>query len=197
MQEVGTNGGNGDYILTSNIYLNDLVVDILGDDVVLKKFDGTVITENVENASAISDAVALLASVTLEDIDFSAYEELTKTVISAKKTSSGNYVVETKGAGYGIKGGDEYHPASGEYIIVRVSMTADGRIIDCLTVYESETDGLGDACADEDFYGQFVGKTEDNYTEIDAISGATMTTNGYKQAIERAFKAVEILKGGE
>ena len=125
-----------------------------------------------------------------------SYPDLSKIAISAKKTSTGNFVVETKGAGYGIKGGDEYHPASGEYIIVRVSMTADGKIIDCLTVSEAETDGLGDACADESFYGQFDGKTEDNYTEIDAISGATLTTNGYKQAIERAFEAVKTLLGG-
>ena len=159
--------------------------------------DGTVITEGVENTAAITDAVALIQSTTLEEIDISAYPDLAKTVISAGKTASGNYIVETKGAGYGIKGGNEYHPASGEYIVVRVSMTADGKIIDCLTVSEGETDGLGDACADEDFYGQFVGKTEGNYTEIDAIGGATLTTDGYKQAIERAFMAVKILKGGE
>jgi len=46
------------------------------------------------------------------------------------------------------------------------------------------------------FYGQFAGKTEQNYTEIDAISGATLTTNGYKQAIERAFAAIKVLNGG-
>ena len=80
--------------------------------------------------------------------------------------------------------------------MVRVSMTAEGKIIDCITVSQAETQGLGDACADESFYGQFVGKTETDYTEIDAISGATLTTDGYKQAIQRAFEAVNILKGG-
>lgn len=159
--------------------------------------DGTVVTEGVENASAFTDALSLIQSTTLEEIDISAYPDLSKTVVSAQKTASGNYVVETKGAGYGIKGGNEYHPASGEYIIVRVAMTADGKIIDCITVSEAETDGLGDACADESFYGQFVGKTEADYTEIDAISGATLTTDGYKQAVERAFAAVKTLKGGE
>ena len=119
-----------------------------------------------------------------------------KTVVSAKKTNSGNYILETKGAGYGIKGGDEYHPASNEYIIVRVAITPDYKIIDCLTVSQAETKGLGDACADEKFYGQFSGKTDENYTEIDAISGATLTTDGYKQAIQRAFDAVKTLKGG-
>ena len=158
--------------------------------------NGTVVTEGVADPAALSGAVQRLEAVVLEEIDLSAYPDLLNTVLSAKKTPSGNFVVETKGAGYGIKGGNEYHPASGEYIVVRVSMTPNGKIIDCLTVSEAETDGLGDACADEKFYGQFVGKTEENYTEIDAISGATMTTDGYKQAIERAFAALSALRGG-
>ena len=86
---------------------------------------------------------------------------------------------------------------SGEYIYIRVSMTADGRIIDCLTVSQAETNGIGSVCGDESFYGQFDGKTEETYKEIDAISGATLTTNGYKTAILRAFEAVKILEGGK
>lgn len=172
-------------------------VFVLGEQFIGVRADGTVVTEGVENAEAIADAVTKIQSTVLEEIDLTAYPDLEKTVISAQKTATGNFVVETKGAGYGIKGGNEYHPASGEYIVVRVSMTADGKIIDCLTVSEAETDGLGDACADESFYGQFAGKTEENYTEIDAISGATLTTDGYKQAIQRAFAAVNMLKGGE
>lgn len=172
-------------------------VFVSGEQFIGVQTDGTVITEGIENASVYSDAVTFIQSVTLEEIDLSAYTDLLKTVISAQRTSSGNFVVETKGAGYGIKGGNEYHPASGEYIIVRVAMTPDGKIIDCITVSEAETDGLGDACADESFYGQFAGKTQENYTEIDAIGGATLTTDGYKQAIERAFAAVKILNGGE
>ena len=66
-----------------------------------------------------------------------------------------------------------------------------------MTVSQAETENVGDACAKESFYGQFAGKTEENYTETDAISGATLTTNGYRKAIQRAFDAVKILKGGE
>lgn len=172
-------------------------VFVYGEQFIGVSADGTVITEGAENTEAIAAAVSLIQSTVLEEIDVSVYPDFDKKIVYAAKTASGNFVIEANGAGYGIKGGNEYHPASGEYIVVRVSMTADGRIIDCLTVYEAETDGLGDACASEDFYGQFVGKTEDNYTEIDAISGATLTTNGYKQAIERAYMALEILKGGE
>ena len=75
-------------------------------------------------------------------------------------------------------------------------MTKEGKIIDCFTVYQAETNGIGSACADEAFYGQFDGKTESNYLEIDAISKATLTTNGYTKAIGRAFTLVKFFEGG-
>ena len=170
-------------------------VFVSGQQFVGVKADGTVVTAGVEDTKLYSDAVEKIKSTTLKDVNFSKYEELKNTIVSVKKTASGNFVIEAKGAGYGIKGGDEYHPASNEYIIVRVAVTKDFKIIDCITVSEAETDGVGDACNEESFYGQFVGKTDKNYTEIDAIGGATMTTDGYKQAIERAFNAVKILGG--
>ena len=171
-------------------------VFVTGEQFVGVKADGTVVTDGVTAPESFAGFVATIQASVLEDINLSVYPDLEATVVSAKKTASGNYVLETKGAGYGIKGGDEYHPASNEYIIVRVSVTPDFKIIDCLTVSEAETDGLGDACADESFYGQFAGKSEADYTEIDAISGATLTTNGYIQAIERAFAAIKVLNGG-
>jgi len=148
------------------------------------------IQQNVATASVILDAS------TTEEIDLTHYAETLKYITSAKKTATGNYIFEVKGPGYGIVGGDEYHPASGEYIIVRVSMTPDGKIIDTFTVSQAESAGIGDACADETFYGQFDGKTEADYKDIDAIAGATMTTNGYLKAIERAYEALHTLKGG-
>jgi len=158
--------------------------------------DGAVVGETAQ-ADAIEAAVKAIEATTLETLDLSAYPDLEKYTVSANQTASGNYVVETKGAGYGIKGGDEYHPASGEYIVVRVAVTPSGKILDCVTVAQAETEGLGDACAEPEFYGQFVGKTEADYTEIDAIGGATLTTDGYKQAIQRAFSVVTTLEGGE
>ena len=151
---------------------------------------------NTDNATVKTAYDILVASV-VENIDLTAYGDELKYITSAKKTATGNYIFEAKGNGYGIMGGDDYHPASNEYIIVRVSMTADGRIIDTFTVSQAESEGIGDACADEKFYGQFDGKTESDYKEIDAIGGATLTTNGYLKAIERCFDAVKILEGGE
>lgn len=146
--------------------------------------------------TTVKTAYDILVASTAEDIDLTPYADTLKYITSAKKTASGNFIFEVKGPGYGITGGDEYHPASGEYIIVRVSMTPEGKIIDTLTVSQEESKGIGDACADEKFYGQFDGKTESDYKDIDAIAGATLTTNGYLKAIERAFEALHTLKGG-
>ena len=173
-------------------------VCVIGEQFIATDANGVVLSEVTEEVAAtVSTAVTVLSASEMQDMDLSAYTGLPSQLVSAKKTLTGNYVLEIKGAGYGIVGGNDYHPASGEYIMIRVSLTKDGKILDCLTVSEEETDGIGSACADEAFYGQFDGKTEENYSEIDAIGGATMTTNGYMKAIERAFSVVKIFEGGE
>lgn len=172
-------------------------VCIVGEQFIAVDENGAVLSEVAEDVSSnVAAQMAILRATTTTDIDLTQFEGLPSACLSAKKTATGNYILEMRGAGYGINGGDDYHPASGEYIYIRVSMTADGKIIDCLTVSQAETDNIGSVCADESFYGQFIGKTEANYNEIDAISGATLTTNGYKKAIERAFASVKIFEGG-
>ena len=169
-------------------------VCVVGESFVGVDANGTVISEaSADVAANITAQLAIVKATQTTSVEIPANA---KGINSIMKTATGNYIIEVRGAGYGINGGDDYHPASGEYIVVKVSMTKDGKILDCLTVSQSESTGIGDACADEKFYGQFVGKTESDYKNIDAISGATLTTNGYKQAIERAFAAVTILEGG-
>ena len=170
--------------------------------VVGEEFIGVDSVSNVltETSTEISANIVLqlekIKTSSSEKLDTSGYADINKNIVEISKTATGNYIILTKGAGYGIKGDDTYHPISGEYISVKVSMTKEGKIIDCLTVSQAETNGIGSVCADEKFYGQFVGKTESDYTEIDAISGATLTTNGYKNAIKYAFEAVKIIEGG-
>ncbi len=155
--------------------------------------DGKVVTDGVADAALFTEAANKLTLSENDSVDIANCPDY---ILSVKQTLTDNFIIETKGAGYGIKGGDEWHPASGEYIVVRVALTPEGKILDCITVSQAETKGLGDACASESFYGQFKGKTETDYTEIDAIGGATMTTDGYKQAIQRAYEALGLLKGG-
>lgn len=171
-------------------------VCVIGENFVGADANGQVIGEvSGTVAATVTAATAAISTTTLTDLTLSDYEGLPGQLVSAKVTEKGNYVIEIKAAGYGIVGGNEYHPASGEYILIRVSISAEGKIIDCLTLSQAETDGVGSVCADETFYGQFDGKTEENYNDIDAISGATLTTDGYKKAILRAFESVKIFEG--
>ena len=157
--------------------------------------DGNVLTETEEEIkTAVSSAAEKQIGVTLTEIDITKYPDMPTTVQKAYKTSTGNFVLELRAAGFGIKG-DEWYGPSGEYIKIKVSVTSGGKIIACKTVSQKESDGIGSACEEPSFYTQFNGKEESNYSEIDAISGATITTNGYKTAISKVFEAVKILKG--
>ena len=170
-------------------------VVIIGEAFIGADADGKVITECSDaDKSAAETAIAKINSTKTTDIDLTLYEGVSNLVASAKITESGNYILEVKGEGYS-KFLQQYSGV-GEYILIRVSMTADGKIIDTYTVSHMESKGIGDACANESFYGQFDGKTEANYADVDAIGGATLTTNGYKEAILRAFNTLKILTGG-
>lgn len=170
-------------------------VAIIGESFIGADADGKVITECSEAEKLATEAaLAKIRATKTEDIDLSLYDGVSGLVASAKITDSGNYIIEVKGEGYSKF--LEQYSGVGEYITIRVSITADGKIIDTLTVSQSESNGIGDACAEEKFYSQFDGKTEANYGDIDAISGATVTTTGYKEAILRAFNTVKILKEG-
>lgn len=170
-------------------------VFVSGESFIAVDGEGNVISAVSEDVKVAMAANAqLVASSKLTEIDITGYEDMPSAVDKAYKTESGNYMFELHASGFGING-DSYYNPSGEYIHLKVSVTADGKILACETVSQKETDGLGSACADASFYTQFNGKDETNYGEIDAISGATITTNGYKTAVSRAFEAVKILEG--
>ena len=168
-------------------------VFVSGESFIATDNEGNVTSETKLKDTVETNAKKLIAS-TLTEIDISGYADMPSQVQKAYKTASGNYVFDLRAAGYGING-DKY-TASGEYIYIKVSATADGKIIACETVSQKESDGIGSACADSSFYTQFNGKTADTYKDIDAISGATVTTNGYTTAISKVFEAINILKGG-
>ena len=186
-------------------------VVVIGDAFIGVNAAGQVISEcTAAHGQAAVDAISKITSTTTEVIDPSVYASFANAyaVKSVEKTATGNYILEMNAAGYGIWA--EWH-ASGEYIVVRISMTADGRIIDCKTIYQAESAGIGSVCEDEKFYGQFDGKTKEDFntvvrnpwddeseyvSDIDAIAGATITSAGYKEAIMNAFACVEIIVEG-
>ncbi|MGN1421563.1 MAG: RnfABCDGE type electron transport complex subunit G [Eubacterium sp.] len=106
-------------------------------------------------------------------------------VEDSSKAVKGYVIAATSPNGYG---GD---------IQVALGITADGKITGFDVVSNSETAGLGSRCTDPEFKDQFAGKsasmleytksgaTADN--EIDAISGATITTNAVTEAANCAI----------
>lgn len=168
-------------------------VFIVGENFVATDNQGNVKTQ-VDDSLKLKVETAAKKQIAskLTEIDISGYTDMPKHIKKAYKTESGNYVFDLEAYGYGVQG----HYASGKPIIISASATESGTIIDCKTIEQYETNGLGDGCAKPEFYNQYVGKTENNYKEIDAISGATITTDAYTNAIAKIFVAINILKGG-
>ncbi len=168
-------------------------VFVIGETFVGVKADGTVVGDADDESKALaSDAFAKISATKLSEIDISGYE-LPSQIEKVYKTESGNYSILMNANGYGING-DKY-TRSGEPIVIGICITSEGRVLDCVTLSQKETDGIGSACADRSFYSQFKGKTEETYKDIDVIGGATITTNGYTTAVLKAFEAVKILEG--
>ncbi len=156
--------------------------------------DGVVTSEVADDVKANIEANAkIMLKSTLKEVDITKYADMPKQIDKAYKTNSGNYVIELHTAGYGING-DKY-TSSGEYIYIKVALTDKGEIINCQTVKQSETDGVGSICADKAFSSQYIGKDENTYKDIDTVAGVTITTQGYRSGIGKAIEAVKIMEG--
>lgn len=67
----------------------------------------------------------------------------------------------------------------------------DGSLVGVKITDHSETPGLGTKVAAADYLAQYQGKNHADYAEVDAISGATVTSTALKGALELAFTAYE------
>ena len=158
--------------------------------------DGDVITEGISDdvATLAKEKAALAIAQTTLDV---ADSGINKNITMVQKTADGNYIINVNGLGFAYFGDDHaYQPAKNIPIEICVVISPEGKILKCLTVSQEESGGYGAVCGEDSYYSQFDGKTKDTYGEVDAISNATITTNGYMKAIERAFEAVQILEGG-
>ena len=73
-------------------------------------------------------------------------------------------------------------------------MDADGVIEQCKTLSHAETSGLGSKTAEDPYRNQYCKKSAETLGEVDAITGATISSSAYKNAIEDAFKAYDMVK---
>lgn len=155
--------------------------------------------------AVFEDADTFEVCVEAEDADLAAYlagkgfEAQTVNEIMEAKDASG----ETLGYAINLTTSEGY----GGDITFSMGVQADGTLngISILTI--SETAGLGMNATKDDFKGQFKEKQADTFevtktgaskeNEINAISGATITSNAVTQGVNCGLRAFEYVKEGK
>lgn len=155
--------------------------------------------------AVFEDADTFEVCVEAEDADLAAYlagegfEAQTVNEIMEAKDASG----ETLGYAINLTTSEGY----GGDITFSMGVQADGTLngISILTI--SETAGLGMNATKDEFKGQFKEKQVDAFevtktgaskeNEINAISGATITSNAVTQGVNCGLKAFEYIKEGK
>ena len=179
---------------------NSGYVFIIGDKFIGVKSTG-ITTSGVSDADkAIVNAgyTAIAASTRTEITEFP--KGVNKNIVQkAYVTASGNYIFELTGSGFADFMA-EYDPEYADKpICITISISADGKIIDCITTKHGESTGYGEYCATEEYRDGWLGVTSDKVNESGIIAGSTYTTTGYQFAVKAAFKAFSLLtaEGGE
>ncbi|MBE6806706.1 MAG: FMN-binding protein [Ruminococcaceae bacterium] len=157
---------------------------------------GKVLTEGVP-ANLSEKAVSIANEVIQAKLTKVDYTDKNKILQAAYRAADGTYVFYLDAHGYGWYDDNHgYGEQRFEPIEMCVSIAADGTIVDCLTIAHKETGGYGAVAGTKEYYSQYKGKTEANYQEVDAIAGATYTTDGYREAIQVCFDTIKVLEGG-
>ncbi len=113
----------------------------------------------------------------------------------------GNQVTEVyqanNGAGYVFMITAEGYGGKGT-LVMSVGIDGEGRISETKVISNEETPGMGSKVTGDDFKGQFPGKTDEDLANgaIDAISGATRSSNFYIRAVRDAFAVYDLVKEG-
>lgn len=182
-------------------------VYVIGESFVGVK-SGAVVTADVsdENKALVLAADTIVGALTLEEVAIP--DGAKKTIKSIQKASNGAYLFELSANGYQAV----FDWGDGTPISIKLAISADGKIVDVLTVAHKETEGLGDACATEEYYEQYRGKGDEDIkvsskypthngtdlipsdsTDVGIIASATYTTVGYQTAIKDAFAAFKLI----
>ena len=171
----------------------------VGDSFIAVNAAGELLTPDTDDETAATVAAAhasLTASNPTKVAEIPEVSTKNVTITAISKTESGNFIFELTTKAFSSHEYDEYGAGSNKPIAIRVSISADGKIIDCYTMSHSESEGYGDKCATDAYYDGWRGVTVDGVSGSGVITGATYTTDGYRAGIKIAFKAFEILTGG-
>ena len=172
-------------------------VFLIGETYVGVNATGVATADASDEDKAIALAAYELASTsTLTEVAIPAGVD--KTIVKkAYATTTGNYVFELEAPGF-------YGGFGGAPMKISISISKDGRIINCRTTSCTKDEGFGKITTEE-YWDLWEGKVDgdivisDNSsaTDLGVISGATFTTYDYQSAVKAAFKAYELLTATE
>ena len=144
------------------------------------------LTEPIINAGnqAAADAAKLIVLPNADgfvDIDVTGIEGVSAAV---QATNGAGFVFTTSAKGFA---GD---------IVIMVGIDPNGVITGVTQLDGNETPGIGTQVAEEAYTSQYVGQ-DSSLAGVSAISGATVSSTAFHDAVSIAFNAYAALEGGE
>lgn len=140
------------------------------------------IIDEAKNAEAnAARAVVLPGADGFEEVTIATMPE--GGVDAYKEKSGKGYVVTASAAGYGGP------------VKLMVGFDANGTITGVKMIEHSETPGFGAKLAEDSYGATYTGKTASDYTSVEGIAGATVTSKAYKKALGTAFELYSAASG--
>lgn len=78
-------------------------------------------------------------------------------------------------------------------VVYMIGIDADGAVVGIQMFSHNETPGLGTKVAEPEYLTQYLGDVDPN--AVDAVSGATRTSESLKMSLTQALEAFETVKG--
>lgn len=150
-----------------------------------------VLTEGVttpiieEQQAAAADAARVAVLPEADSFTQCTVEEMPEGGIDAYQADNGaGYVITAEAKGYGGQ------------LRVMVGIGSDGLITGTEVLVNNETQGLGSRVSEHDFMDQYIGK-DSTLEGVQAISGTTISSNAFSNAVKTAYQIYGELAGVE
>ncbi len=139
------------------------------------------IIAEAEAAAAQAARLEVMPEATdgFDKLDVSGLPEQVTEVYEAKNGAGYVFMLKTKGYGGAMQ--------------LICGIDQNGNITACRTLSHSETAGLGSKTAEAPFRDQFTGQGSD-LAGVSAITGATISSKAYIEAVDAAFDALALVK---
>ncbi len=99
---------------------------------------------------------------------------------------------EKNGAGYVIKVSTKGYDSG---LVIMCGISTDGKVTGTKILSSNETPSIGGQLADSSFGARYSGKDAGSL-QIETVTGATLTSKGYYNAVKTALETFAIIEGG-